>query len=184
MKQQSVHAILDAIFTMGHPETISPSCFPPCFLSLIFSEFHMSLGHPRIKKCVNSCTTPFGMQGNTVGREDKKLIRREKASPVVEMGKGDNEVVAGWPSFGQLIWDLANLSLEAVSFIFTLLNPLQFRSTRVGSGLTPLKDSLIMPEDEEVEDTQERRVSAPVSEITTRPVHPQSVGNSNNLYRG
>ncbi|CAH9147619.1 unnamed protein product [Cuscuta epithymum] len=128
-------------------------------------------------------STIFSTLGNAVGREDKKLIRREKVSPVVEMGKGDNEVVAGWPSFGQLIWDLANLSLEAVSFIFTLLNPLQFRSTRVGSGLTPLKDSLIMPEDEEVEDNQERRVSAPVSEITTRPVHPQSVVNSNNLYK-
>lgn len=99
-------------------------------------------------------STIFSTPGNAEGEEDQRqLIRTEKVSlspspspspsPVVEMAKEDNQVASSW----QLILDLAKLSLEAVTCIFALLNPLKLRSPRSHQGLTPLKDSLVMPED-------------------------------------
>ena len=93
---------------------------------------------------------------------------KEKPTPIVESLK--EEPVAGWPSFGQLILDLLKLALEALTGIFIHLIPSRFIPTRTRKGLTPLKDRLIMPEDEaEPPVAHKQRAPPPLSE--TRQVH-------------
>ncbi|KAI3769357.1 hypothetical protein L6452_00458 [Arctium lappa] len=78
------------------------------------------------------------------------------------------EQEAGWPSFGQLILDLFKLALEGFGNIFVSFNPLNTPK----KGLTPLKDSLIMPEDEPANQpplVQKHRTPTPLSE--TRHAH-------------
>ncbi|KAF3442383.1 hypothetical protein FNV43_RR16299 [Rhamnella rubrinervis] len=79
----------------------------------------------------------------------------------------------GWPSFGQLIIDLSKLGLEAVAGGFLYFIPTRFRSTRPKRGLTPLKDSLKMPENE-AEPPLAQRQSTPVSISQIRQVHVPS----------
>ncbi|RAL45432.1 hypothetical protein DM860_014821 [Cuscuta australis] len=127
---------------------------------------------------------PYGLQGNAEGEEDQRhlLIRREIESPVVAMEKDDNQVVVGgWVSLGQLMLDLAKLSLEGVACIFALVIPLQFRSRRGRPSLTPLKDRLVLPEDSDNFPEHRGRAAAasqaapPISRAVLQP--PQSVGN-------
>nr|GMD92542.1 NHL repeat-containing protein [Ipomoea batatas] len=119
-------------------------------------------------------SNPFSnVQGDAEAEQDQQLIK-EKPSPVVEIDKED-EQAAGWPSFGQLVWDLSKLAVEAVGSIFAHLNPLQFRMKSTKGSLTPLKDSLIMPEDE-VDRIQKQRATAHLPE--TRQVHPQNIGDN------
>ncbi|XP_024964398.1 uncharacterized protein LOC112504682 [Cynara cardunculus var. scolymus] len=87
-------------------------------------------------------------------------------TPTVETIREEQE--AGWPSFGQLILDLFKLALEGFGNIFVSFNPLNTPK----KGLTPLKDSLIMPEDEPANQpplVQKHRTPTPLSE--TRHVH-------------
>ncbi|KAK9269104.1 hypothetical protein L1049_000873 [Liquidambar formosana] len=87
----------------------------------------------------------------------------EKPTPIVESIK--EEPVAGWPSFGQLILDLSKLALEALANIFLYFIPSRFRPGSSKKGLTPLKDSLRMPEDEaEPPVVQKQRTPAPIPE--------------------
>jgi len=87
----------------------------------------------------------------------------EKPTPIVESIK--EEPVAGWPSFGQLIIDLSKLALEALANIFLYFIPSRFRPGSSKKGLTPLKDSLRMPEDEaEPPVVQKQRTPAPIPE--------------------
>ncbi|KAL6999645.1 hypothetical protein U1Q18_000803 [Sarracenia purpurea var. burkii] len=78
--------------------------------------------------------------------ESQEQPTKEKPTPIVESDKEEQE--AGWPSFGRLIIDLSKFALEALASLFLYFIP--FRSNRKSSksGLTPLKDSLILPEDE------------------------------------
>lgn len=88
-----------------------------------------------------------------------KLQTKEKPSKIsknIESVREEQE--AGWPSFSQLILDLSKLALEGFTNIFSF-NPFQTKKI----GLTPLKDSLIMPEDEPLL-VQKHTTSAPVSE--------------------
>ncbi|KAJ9153475.1 hypothetical protein P3X46_026909 [Hevea brasiliensis] len=89
----------------------------------------------------------------------------EKPTPITESMKEDPK----WPSFGQLIIDLSKLALEALASMFLFLIPSWFRSSG-SKGLTPLKDSLRMPEDE-VEPPTVQRQSIPVPLSETRQVH-------------
>ncbi|KAK4285862.1 hypothetical protein QN277_002498 [Acacia crassicarpa] len=66
--------------------------------------------------------------------------------PVSILGSGKDE--PGWPSFGQLFVDLSKLSLETLVSAFSQFIPSRFRSAGPKRGLTPLKDSLRMPEAE------------------------------------
>lgn len=87
-------------------------------------------------------------------------------SQTVETVKEEQE--AGWPSFGQLVLDLSKLVLEGFGNIFVSFNP--FTSSK--RGLTPLKDRLVMPEDEPVHQPtllQKHRTPTPLSE--TRHAH-------------
>ncbi|XP_076958589.1 uncharacterized protein LOC143634370 isoform X2 [Bidens hawaiensis] len=94
---------------------------------------------------------------------DTKIPNNEKLtkSQTVETIKEEQE--AGWPSFSQLVLDLSKLVLEGFGNIFASFNP--FKSSR--RGLTPLKDRLIMPEDEPVNQpakAQKHRTPTPLSE--------------------
>lgn len=89
--------------------------------------------------------------------------KKEKPAPFAEPVKEDQEAV--WPSFGQLIGDLSKLAFEALGGILMYLIPFRRNSSR--KGLTPLKDSLIMPEDEaepQPQLVQKQRAPAPMSE--------------------
>lgn len=92
-------------------------------------------------------------------------------SIVVESTKED----PGWPSFGQLIIDLSKLALEALAGIFLYFVPSRFRPNSPKKGLTPLKDSLRMPEDE-AKPILVQRQSAPAPLSETRQVHTRNTG--------
>lgn len=80
----------------------------------------------------------------------------------------------GWPSFGQLVIDLSKLALEAVASIFLSFVPSRFRARNARKGLTPLKDSLRMPEDEPKQPpVQMQRTPVPLTE--TRQAHIDNV---------
>ncbi|XP_030442653.1 uncharacterized protein LOC115664916 isoform X1 [Syzygium oleosum] len=96
----------------------------------------------------------------------KKELMEEKPIPFVNTPKED----PGWPSFGQLLIDLFKLGLEALVGIFLYFVPSRLRPRGTKKALTPLKDSLRMPEDEaDPQLVQRQRTPAPLSE--TRQVH-------------
>lgn len=103
-----------------------------------------------------------------VEQQEPSLIK-EKPTPVVETVKEEQE--AGWPSFGQLLWDLSKLAIEGLGSLFGYIIPSRFRhKSFIRPGLTPLKDSLIMPEDEvEPPLVQKQRAPVPASEIRQVP---------------
>ncbi|OAY54766.1 uncharacterized protein LOC110612041 isoform X1 [Manihot esculenta] len=101
--------------------------------------------------------------------EFKGYPTMEKPSPITESMKEEPK----WPSFGQLIIDLSKLALEALASMFLYLIPSWVRSSGSKKCLTPLKDSLRMPEDE-IEPPSVQRQSVPVSLSETRQVHTPS----------
>ncbi|XVF04401.1 hypothetical protein REPUB_Repub05bG0079100 [Reevesia pubescens] len=74
----------------------------------------------------------------------KEQPSKEKPTPIVESMKAE----PGWPTFGQLVMDLSKLALEAMGSMFLYFVPSRFRSNGSKKGLTPMKVSLRMPEDE------------------------------------
>nr|XP_043619235.1 uncharacterized protein LOC122591097 [Erigeron canadensis] len=99
---------------------------------------------------------------------DTKRPSKEKPTKTQNVETIREEQEAGWPSFGQLVTDLSKLALEGFGNIFVPWNP--FNSP--GRGLTPLKDHLIMPEDELAQQpplVQKHRTPTPLSE--TRHAH-------------
>ncbi|VVA97660.1 unnamed protein product [Arabis nemorensis] len=82
---------------------------------------------------------------------------KEKLSrPVFETTTKEEPV---WPSFGQLLIDLCKLALE---FITSHLVPTRFKTS---PNLRPLKDRLVMPEDEQEPPLVQRHTApAPISE--------------------
>lgn len=100
---------------------------------------------------------------------------KEKSTPIVEPIKEEQEA-EGWPSFGRLIIDLFKLALEALAGIFLYFIPLRFnRKISKSGGLTPLKSSLKMPEDEaETPLVRKQRTPTPLSE--TRQAHTPNIG--------
>ncbi|KAM3222546.1 putative protein isoform X2 [Capsicum annuum] len=104
-----------------------------------------------------------------VEHQEPSLIKEKPPTPVVETVKEEQE--AGWPSFGQLVWDLSKLAIEGLGSLFGYIVPLRFRHKNfVRPRLTPLNDSLIMPEDEvEPPLVQKQRAPAPASEIRQVP---------------
>ncbi|XP_002524526.2 uncharacterized protein LOC8288262 isoform X1 [Ricinus communis] len=90
----------------------------------------------------------------------------EKPTPIT----GSMKEEPRWPSFGQLMIDLSKLTLEALADMFLYLIPSWLRSNGSRKGLTPLKDTLRMPEDEvEPPSVHRQSISVPLSE--TRQVH-------------
>lgn len=91
-----------------------------------------------------------------------------KPGSVVEPVKEEQQ--AGWPSFGRLVIDLTKLAFEALASIIMSFIPFRFNHKGSKDNLTPLKASLMMPEDEaEAPSVQKQRTPAPLSE--TRQSH-------------
>lgn len=107
--------------------------------------------------------------------QQEPSVIKEKPTPVVETVKEEQE--AGWPSFGQLLWDLSKLAIEGLGSLLGYFFPLRFRHRSfTRPGLTPLKDSLILPEDEvEPSLVQKQRAPAPASEIKHVPAVGEKV---------
>ncbi|KAK9132180.1 hypothetical protein Scep_011708 [Stephania cephalantha] len=92
---------------------------------------------------------------------------KEKPIPLENL-KDDQD--AGWPSFGRLIADLSKLAVEALGSVFLYLIPFNYRTGGPKNGLTPLRDSLVLPEDKaETPPVQKQRTAAPVSETHHAP---------------
>lgn len=97
-------------------------------------------------------------------KKPQELVGKEKATPIVEILKEEPE--AGWPSFGQLLVDLSKLALDAFAGGVIQLTPLNFWRRSSTNNLTPLKDTLVMPEDTaEPPLVQKHRAPAPLSDI-------------------
>eukprot|EP00258_Populus_trichocarpa_P010117 XP_002317450.2 uncharacterized protein LOC7472339 isoform X2 [Populus trichocarpa] len=93
--------------------------------------------------------------------EYKEKSSKEKPIPIVDNMKEEPK----WPSFGQLFIDLSKLALEALVGILLSFVPSWYKPGGARKGLTPLKDSLIMPDDEvEPPSVQRQSTPAPVSE--------------------
>lgn len=106
------------------------------------------------------------LQQQPTESEFKEQPSKQKPTPIVESVKEE----PGWPSFGQLVMDLSKLALEAMATMFLYFVPSRFRSRGSKKGLTPMKDSLRMPEDEAPPPLVQRQTTpAPVSE--TRQTH-------------
>ncbi|GMP65988.1 hypothetical protein CsSME_00026540 [Camellia sinensis var. sinensis] len=92
---------------------------------------------------------------------------------IVETIKEEQE--AGWPSFGMLIINLSKLATKSLSNTFLSFIPFRFHRRGSTNGLTPLKVSLIMPEDEaEPPVVQKQRTPTPLSE--TQQAHTPNAG--------
>ncbi|XP_058100880.1 uncharacterized protein LOC131245431 isoform X2 [Magnolia sinica] len=93
----------------------------------------------------------------------------EKPTLIVETLKEDPD--AGWPSFGRLVIDLFKLAIEALGNIFLYFIPLRLKHWRSKKGPTPIKDSLVMPEDkaESPPLVQKHRSPSPLSESLHAP---------------
>ncbi|KAJ6886712.1 hypothetical protein NC651_027159 [Populus alba x Populus x berolinensis] len=98
--------------------------------------------------------------------EYKEKSSKEKPIPIVDNMKEEPK----WPSFGQLFIDLSKLALEALVGVVLSFVPSWYRPGGARTGLTPLKDSLIMPDDGvEPPSVQRQSTPAPISE--NRQVH-------------
>ncbi|GJW47875.1 NHL repeat-containing protein [Tanacetum coccineum] len=100
---------------------------------------------------------------------DTKQPIKENSLKTLTVETVKEEQEAGWPSFGQLVMDLSKLAIEGFGNMFVSLNPFNNGPKR---GLTPLKDHLIMPEDEPANQpplVKKHRTPTPLSE--TRHAH-------------
>ncbi|OVA12419.1 NHL repeat [Macleaya cordata] len=92
----------------------------------------------------------------------------DKSTPLVESLKEDLD--AGWPSFGRLLADLSKLAAEALGSVFLYFIPFNLRPGKSSEALTPIKDSLVMPEDKaEPPLVQKQRSATPLSETRHSP---------------
>ncbi|XP_047955757.1 uncharacterized protein LOC125201610 isoform X2 [Salvia hispanica] len=99
---------------------------------------------------------------------NKPLGSKELPTPVDVTAKEEPE--AGWPSFVQLVWDLAKVTVVALTGILAQFIPSSVLNNIPRRGLTPLKDSLVMPEDEaEPALPLKQRTPAPLSETRQVP---------------
>ncbi|KAE8691848.1 NHL domain-containing protein isoform 3 [Hibiscus syriacus] len=93
-------------------------------------------------------------------KEFKQQSSKEKPTTIINSMKEE----PGWPSFGQLVTDLSKFGLEAMARVFLYFVPSRLRSNGSKKGLTPMKDSLMMPEDKFPPLVQRQTTPAPVSE--------------------
>ncbi|XP_072984961.1 uncharacterized protein [Typha latifolia] len=98
-----------------------------------------------------SCLLHHGFGPSTTQKkqtsEDEQLKNNtmETSPLIVESLK--EEPGAGWPSLGTLLTDLFKFAIEAFGNLLLNFIPLSLQRGRAKGNLTPLKDSLIMPED-------------------------------------
>ncbi|XP_042427630.1 uncharacterized protein LOC122015048 [Zingiber officinale] len=109
---------------------------------------------------------PFISQKNQVSESVQHMHKsHEKPALVVESIK--EEPGAGWPSLGRLLVDLSKFAFEGIGNM--LLNIFPFNLGRK-TGLSPLKDHLIMPEDKtEPQLVQKQKSTPPMPETLHEP---------------
>ncbi|XP_042421759.1 uncharacterized protein LOC122009607 [Zingiber officinale] len=109
---------------------------------------------------------PFISQKNQVSESVQHMHKsHEKPALVVESIK--EEPGAGWPSLGRLLVDLSKFAFEGIGNM--LLNIFPFNLGR-RTGLSPLKDHLIMPEDKtEPQLVQKQKSTPPMPETLHEP---------------
>ncbi|KAG9146148.1 hypothetical protein Leryth_015936 [Lithospermum erythrorhizon] len=111
----------------------------------------------------SSYISRLAQQDYVEAEQNEKARVKKKHLHVTEAVKEEPE--AGWPSFGQLLLDLSKFALESFGNILKSSIPFQSKLKRSKHGLTPLKDSLIMPEDQtEPPIVQKQRAPVPLSE--------------------
>ncbi|XAR68261.1 hypothetical protein NMG60_11003332 [Bertholletia excelsa] len=89
-------------------------------------------------------------------------LSEEKPTPTYEPFKEEQE--AGWSSLRRLIIDLTKLTVEALASVFLYFIPFLFNHRTSHGSLTPLQESLVMPEDEsEPPVLQKQRTPTPPS---------------------
>lgn len=139
------------------------------FVGLGSSNHDFSVKNRYAHLCVLACRLnliALLLQQQLPDSEFKDHSGKEKPTPIVDSVKEE----PGWPSFGQLIIDLSKLALEALAGMLLYFVPSRFRTDRPRNGLTPLKDSLRMPEDEaKPAFVQRQTTTAPLPE--TRQAH-------------
>ncbi|XP_073029085.1 uncharacterized protein [Primulina eburnea] len=113
----------------------------------------------------SSIFSRMGTSGTTL---EEQSASQELSTPVAVPVKDEQE--AGWPSFGQLLWDLSKLALEALGGFFVQFNPFGSKRNSSKRNLTPLKDTLIMPEDE-ADPSLARKQRTPIPLSETRQIH-------------
>ncbi|KAJ8898632.1 hypothetical protein K2173_004616 [Erythroxylum novogranatense] len=139
--------------------------------SVSLADVFMVLGAVFAGYCVSMLQQGFGLPFFSRNQQfsDTEFIEQskmEKPTLIVESMKEE----PGWPSFGQLMIDLSKLALEALANVFFYLVPSKLKLTRPRKGLTPLKNSLRMPEDE-VEPPLTQKQSTPPPQSEMRQVH-------------
>ncbi|GAA0139914.1 hypothetical protein LIER_01370 [Lithospermum erythrorhizon] len=111
----------------------------------------------------SSYISRLAQQDYVEAEQNEKARVKKKHLHVTEAVKEEPE--AGWPSFGQLLLDLSKFALESFGNILKSSIPFQSKLKRSKNGLTPLKDSLIMPEDQtEPPIVQKQKAPVPLSE--------------------
>lgn len=107
------------------------------------------------------------VQNQASENEALDVNNAKKPTVVVESLKEDLD--AGWPSLGRLFTDLLKFAMEAVGNLFLSFIPHRLKFGR-SNGLTPLKDRLLMPEDEaETPLVQKQQSSPAVAETLHTP---------------
>ncbi|CAM0946055.1 unnamed protein product [Alopecurus aequalis] len=79
--------------------------------------------------------------------EDEKQESSAAGKPPLVVESLKEEPSAGWPSFGTLVSDLLELAVEGVGNLVLNVVPQRLQRVKRKTGLTPLKDRLVMPED-------------------------------------
>ncbi|RWR96297.1 NHL repeat [Cinnamomum micranthum f. kanehirae] len=77
--------------------------------------------------------------------------------------------IARWPSPGRLVADLLQLAFESVINTFLQFIPQSLRSMISKKGLTPIKDNLIMPEDDPIKETLIMPEDNPIKDTLIKP---------------
>lgn len=103
---------------------------------------------------------------------DVQEPHKEKQSTILESVKEEQVAGPGWPSVGQLISDLSKLALELLNNTCASLIPSRFTRESSRKGLTPLKDTLKMPEDEINPQFAEKKHRAPPPMSESRQAYP------------
>uniref|UniRef100_M8AIZ6 Uncharacterized protein n=1 Tax=Aegilops tauschii TaxID=37682 RepID=M8AIZ6_AEGTA len=106
--------------------------------------------------------------------EDGKQESSTAGKPPLVVESLKEEPSAGWPSLGTLVADLLKLAVEGVGNLVLNIAPLHMQRVKRKTGLTPLKDRLVMPEDREENPVAQKLSSTP---MITETLHAPSAAN-------
>ncbi|EPS71251.1 hypothetical protein M569_03505, partial [Genlisea aurea] len=115
----------------------------PTDLLLVFGAIVMGYVSCKLQKGFGSCFSYRAADPERATTEEHHLTSKMVPDSSDGSVKDEHES-SGWPSFAQVVWDLTKSAPEALAGILSQFTPSRLK----GKGLTPLKDSLIMPEDE------------------------------------